>query len=270
MTRQVTFSSGHRYWLADRSETENRAIFGKWASPYNHGHNYVLQVQVAGHSDPATGMVVNIKDIDAILQDTIVAIADQKSLNDEIEALDRVVPNLENLLEWIRHTVEPLLPNPTQLTHLKLEEMPGFWAELNPRTNMTSLTRSYEFAASHRLYAPSLSDQENMDNFGKCSNVNGHGHNYFLEVSVTGEKDPVTGFIIDICKLDDVVQAEIIDRYDHKNLNLDLAEFEGKVTTTENVTQAIFDRLETALPCKLVAVKLYETARSSFEIRTNA
>ena len=84
LTRQVAFSSGHRYWLADLSEAENKALFGSWASPYNHGHNYVLEVTVSGRVDERHGMVVNIKDIDAVLKERVVSRYDQKSLNDEV------------------------------------------------------------------------------------------------------------------------------------------------------------------------------------------
>ena len=84
MTRRVTFSSGHRYWLTHLTPEENHAVFGPWASPYNHGHNYVLDVTVEGSVDANTGMVVNIKRIDDVLRERIVKKFDQKSINDEV------------------------------------------------------------------------------------------------------------------------------------------------------------------------------------------
>src|SRR5688572_5728509 len=90
LTRRVAFSSGHRYWLSTLSEEGNRALFGPWSSPFNHGHNYVLEVTVSGRVDERHGMVVNIKDIDEVLKDRVVSHFDQKSLNDEVpEFFDR-------------------------------------------------------------------------------------------------------------------------------------------------------------------------------------
>ena len=131
---------------------------------------------------------------------------------------------------------------------------------------MTSITRTYEFAASHRLHVPSLSPEENVRLFGKCNHPHGHGHNYVLEVTVSAPTDPVTGMSVSLDELDAVVDREIVDRYDHRNLDLDVEELQGGPTTSEIVVQAIFDRLAPAVPGKLVRVRLFETARNVFEV----
>jgi 6-pyruvoyltetrahydropterin/6-carboxytetrahydropterin synthase len=270
MTRRVAFSSGHRYWILAKTEGENRTIFGKWASPYNHGHNYILDVTVEGHVDPRTGMVVNIKRIDDILKTRIVSQFDGKSINDEIPAFFDRSSSLENLISYICQTLTSpnVLPVEVRLTGLRLEEMPTLSAELDldQDPTMMTLTRSYEFAASHRLDSPLLSHQENLDLFGKCNNPAGHGHNYVLEVSVSGVPDATSGMILNLTDLDEVVSELVVDRYDHKNLNVDIPEFQGRVTTSEVVALEIFSRLQSKLPGKLQRVRLHETARNIFEV----
>ncbi len=265
LTRRVSFSSGHRYWLDALSVEENRNLFGVYASQFNHGHNYILDVTVGGHADSATGMVVNIKDIDDLLERRFVAKFDLRSLNDEVPELKGVVPCLENLMGFIwKDLLTDILPVECSLVALRLEEMPTFYGEMDMTS--TRLTRQYEFAASHRLHVPSLSDAQNVEMFGKCNNPSGHGHNYVLEVTVSGETDPTTGMMTDLMALDDKVNELVVDRYDHKNLNEDLPEFKARPTTSEQVVLEIFKRLDGKLPAKLERVRLHETARSFFEV----
>ncbi|MFN8218990.1 MAG: 6-carboxytetrahydropterin synthase [Fimbriimonadales bacterium] len=271
LTRRVTFSSGHRYWNQDLTPEQNRGLFGPWASPFNHGHNYVLEVTTKGSVDPVTGMVVNIKRIDDILQERIVKRYDQKSLNDEAPEFASRPPSVENILLTVKdHLAE--LPAEAELAGLKLEETPLLYGELErvqnpPQSWRMTLTRVYEFAAAHRLDVPSLSHAENLELFGKCNNPMGHGHNYVLEVTVEGEPNPLTGMLADIGTIDTVVEREVVDRYDHKNLNEDIEEFQGKPTTSEIVAQTIWSRLNGKLPAKLSRIRLFETARNVFEIR---
>ncbi len=266
LTRRVGFSSGHRYWLEGASEAENRKLFGKYASRFNHGHNYVLDVTVEGSVDPSTAMVVNIKTIDELLQENIVARLDGKSLNDEVPELAGKQTCVENILGFLWDAIKP--PGECRLTQLRLEETPTLYGEMT--LNKTTLTRTYEFAASHRLNVPALSEAQNVELFGKCNNPAGHGHNYVLEVTVCGAPDPRTGMIAPIDKLDESVTKLVLDRYDHKNLNCDLPEFEDKTTTSEAVATAIFDRLNGNLPATLERVRLWETARSCFEVNASA
>ncbi len=266
LTRKISFSSGHRYWLASKSEAENRAIFGDWASPFNHGHNYVLWVSCAGEVDGSNGMVVNIKWIDDALKLLVLSKFDQKSINDEVDAFADRSPSVENLLGFFREQLSDL-PGGVELVGLKLEETPLLYGEWEKENNMMTLTRVYEFAASHRLDVPDLGEAENLRLFGKCNNPNGHGHNYVLEVTVSGDVDPVSGMMVDLGELDLVCEREVVDRYDHKNLDLDIPEFAGKNTTSEVVGQMIFDRLDGKVPGRLERIRLLETARNVFEVR---
>jgi 6-pyruvoyltetrahydropterin/6-carboxytetrahydropterin synthase len=129
-----------------------------------------------------------------------------------------------------------------------------------------SLTRRYHFAASHRLYTAKLSEEENKRVYGKCSNPYGHGHNYLLEVTMTGPVDPATGMIANLGELDPYVQREVIEPFDQKFLNEEVEEFRGQVATTENVAREIFRRLKSFPLARLERVRIEETSKNSFEI----
>jgi 6-pyruvoyltetrahydropterin/6-carboxytetrahydropterin synthase len=128
------------------------------------------------------------------------------------------------------------------------------------------VTRRVHFNAAHRLYSPALSDAENARTFGPCANPNYHGHNYNLDVSVEGEVDPITGYVIDIKTLKDVVEAHLVRHLDHRNLNLDVPELAGQVPTAENLVVFCWRKLENALPSgRLHRLVLWETERNAVE-----
>jgi 6-pyruvoyltetrahydropterin/6-carboxytetrahydropterin synthase len=130
------------------------------------------------------------------------------------------------------------------------------------------LTRRETFAAAHRLFKPELSEKENFELFGKCSNPNWHGHNYTLEVTVAGEVDNGTGFVLDIKKLKEIILENVISKVDHKNLNIDTYFMKGIIPTSENITISIWDQLVDKIPGgKLYSVKLYETENNYFEYK---
>ncbi len=125
---------------------------------------------------------------------------------------------------------------------------------------MILLSRKAEFSAAHFYWNDTLSASENERVFGKCANRNGHGHNYTLEVTVAGEIDPVTGFVVDLKKLKDVIEREVVSVYDHHHLNLEVPEFATVVPTTENIAVAVWRRLEGSIVgASLHRVRVYET-----------
>ncbi len=136
---------------------------------------------------------------------------------------------------------------------------------------MIHLTRRYRFSASHRLHNPRWPDAENRRIYGKCNNEGGHGHNYALEVTVAGEPDPRTGMVVNLAELDGFVEREILDRFDHANLNADGESFAEQVPTTENLCREVFRRLRGGFRLAPVTrVRLEETSLNSFEIRDHA
>lgn len=129
-----------------------------------------------------------------------------------------------------------------------------------------SVFRKAHFNAAHRLHNPDWTDEENAEIFGPCNNPNWHGHNYELEVKVTGEVDPATGFLIDLKVLKVLIFEEVEKRFDHKNLNLDTQEFKNLNPTAENICFVIWNILRSRLDEKYaLAVRLYETPRNFVE-----
>jgi len=129
-----------------------------------------------------------------------------------------------------------------------------------------SVFRKEHFNAAHRLQNPSLSDSENKELFGKCNNPNYHGHNYELVVRVTGEIDPVSGYVIDMKVLSKIINEKILHKFDHKNLNLDTQEFKNLNPTAENIAVVIYQILSDELDKHYnIKVWLYETERNFVE-----
>src|ERR1051326_8118287 len=127
------------------------------------------------------------------------------------------------------------------------------------------LGRRYRFAASHRLHTDKLSEEENARVFGKCNNPFGHGHNYVLEVLMSGAVDPATGMIANLADLDAFVEREVLEPFDHHSLNQDVAEFHRIVPTTEKLCIEIYKRLKRFPGAKLERVRVQETSNNSFE-----
>jgi 6-pyruvoyltetrahydropterin/6-carboxytetrahydropterin synthase len=129
-----------------------------------------------------------------------------------------------------------------------------------------SVCRVAHFNAAHRLYNKNWSFEKNESVFGKCNNPNFHGHNYKLEVWVTGPINPETGYVIDLGELKAIIKTEVEDRFDHKNLNEDTAEFKHLNPTAENISMVIYEILKNAIPQHLaLRVRLYETERNVVE-----
>jgi 6-pyruvoyltetrahydropterin/6-carboxytetrahydropterin synthase len=125
--------------------------------------------------------------------------------------------------------------------------------------------RRYRFAASHRLHSDKLSDEQNRRVYGKCNNPYGHGHNYVVEISVSGTVHPATGMIVNLADLDEFVQRQVIEPFDHKSLNHDVPAFTATVPTTENLCKEIYQRLKPFPLAKLERVRIEETSNNAFE-----
>jgi 6-pyruvoyltetrahydropterin/6-carboxytetrahydropterin synthase len=132
------------------------------------------------------------------------------------------------------------------------------------------VTRRMRFNAAHRVFNPAFSDAQNEATFGKCNNPNWHGHNYDLEVSVEGEIDPETGYVLDLAKLRDIVDRELIEQVDHRNFNLDVEFMKGIIPTAENIIVEFWKILEPAVaPARLTKLLLRETENNYVEYNGN-
>lgn len=140
--------------------------------------------------------------------------------------------------------------------------------EGNKPKNMIYITRKEHFNAAHKLHRPEWSEEKNAEIFGKCANPNWHGHNYELFVTVKGEPAVETGFVVDLKFLSKLIKERVIDKLDHKNINMDVDFMSGKMASTEILTIAIWDQLEKEIAtegCELHCVKLYETENNFVE-----
>ncbi|UII32586.1 6-carboxytetrahydropterin synthase [Fulvivirga ulvae] len=135
---------------------------------------------------------------------------------------------------------------------------------------MVFLSRQEHFNAAHKLYNPNWSEEKNIEVFGPCANANWHGHNFEMIVTVKGDPDPDTGFVVDLKKLSILIRKEIVDKVDHKNLNLDVDFMQGKMASTENLVIEFWRILSEKLPkitssAQMHCIKLYETPRNYVE-----
>jgi 6-pyruvoyltetrahydropterin/6-carboxytetrahydropterin synthase len=133
-------------------------------------------------------------------------------------------------------------------------------------THKVAVYRQEHFNAAHRLHQPAWSDEKNAEVFGKCNNPSYHGHNYELIVKVTGIPDPLTGYVMDLKVLSDLIKEQVLDRFDHKNLNLDTEEFKNLNPTAENIAMVIYNLLRSHISeDKEIQIRLYETPRNFVE-----
>ena len=128
---------------------------------------------------------------------------------------------------------------------------------------MIFITRRERFNAAHRLFRADYSDEKNMEVFGKCSNPNWHGHNYELFITVKGEINPETGFLVNLKDLSKIIQTNIIDVFDHKNINLEVEFMKDKLASTENIAKAIFEQMKKEI--EKLGAQLYETENNFVE-----
>lgn len=240
------------------------------------GHDYLCELTVGGSIDPNTGMVINIKDVDAVLKRRVTGPLGGKLLDTEVAAFRESPATPENITRYLWD--ECLEEFGTQAYVARITLWPNLLLKIDLSTlespheaPMLTVTRSYDFSASHRLHSLALSDTDNAEVFGKCNWENGHGHNYEFEVTLTGEVDPQTGQLLNLDRLDEIVDKVVLKPYDHKHLNYDTEDFRTLNPTSENLTKVIWDNLFTQLSseplggARLYRIAVRETARNYFE-----
>jgi 6-pyruvoyltetrahydropterin/6-carboxytetrahydropterin synthase len=264
INRRAQFSASHRYWLPELSEAENQAQFGLCAQPYGHGHNYVLYISLYGDIDDY-GMVLNLSDVKQVIKKEVTGQLDYSFLNDVWPEFQTTLPTTENIARVIWQRLAPHFP----LVRIQLYEHPELFAEYIGKEMEASLTIGTHFSAAHRLALDSLTLEQNSEIYGKCARVNGHGHNYHLEVTVTGEIDERTGMIVDLVKLHQLVDEYAVEPLDHTFLNKDIPHFAKVVPTAENIAVYIGYLIEqkiSDLGARLHKLKLVESPNNSCEL----
>ena len=256
ITRRACFSSSHRYWLPEKSPEENLDLFGKCSLAPGHGHNYELIVSMGGELD-ANGMVLNLSDVKNSIRNKVTGLLDFRFLNEVWPEFDvtkdkGILPTTEALVSVIWNRLKNDLP----LTSLRLYESPILWADYYGKKMEALLTVQTHFNAAHRLAKDEISLTENKKIYGKCARINGHGHNYFLDVTVRGEIDPRTGMICDLPSLQTIIDDLIVEQLDHTFLNKDIEYFKTCVPTCENIALYISDIL--SVPIKNIGANLHK------------
>jgi 6-pyruvoyltetrahydropterin/6-carboxytetrahydropterin synthase len=214
-----------------------------------------LELVVAGEVDPGSGFLCDIKAIDAVLRQAVQATG---------APLAGWFPWLHAVAAELRSLVLPARPE-----RLTLRLGRGIALSLDPtRESPMRYTEQFEFSAAHRLHVDALSDEANRALFGKCNNPNGHGHNYVVEVTVAAGEPGAAGPLPTPVCLAEVVRREVIDRYDHRHLNLDVPDYATLNPTVENITDTIFRRLAATpeLGAHLLRVRVHETAKTWAEV----
>lgn len=262
LSRKMYFSAAHSYRINEWSDEKNNKVFGLCSNQHGHGHDYTLEVMVKGKLDPHSGIVVNITDIDKVVKSFVQTELDGKFLNKEVAYFKTEIPTTENIVTYLWNSLDGKIDN-CELHKIRLRENDFLYSE-KENDSMVRLTRKYHFCTAHRLHSEQLSNEENLEIFGKCNNPYGHGHNYYLEVTVGGKPDPITGMIANIVDIDQIVEQEIMKRFDHKHLNLDTEEFKHLNPTSENVAVVIWDLLSPKIT-NLFKIGLYETEKNYFE-----
>jgi len=264
INRRAKFSASHRYWLPELSEAENAAQFGPCMRFPGHGHNYILYVSMIGDVD-ANGMVLNLSDVKHVIRNEVTEPLDFSYLNEAWEDFQQTLPTTENLARVIWNRLSPHLP----LVDIKLIENENLWAEYQGNAMEAYLTVNTHFSAAHRLAHVDLSFEENSEIFGKCARINGHGHNYHVDITVKGDIHPRTGMIVDLVALQETIDRLIIQPMDHSFLNKDVPYFERVVPTAENIAAYMVKTLQgpiADLGAQLYKVKLYESPNNACEV----
>lgn len=230
--------------------------YGGYPSLTGLGYFFTLSATVQGAAGD-DGYVLNIKRIDAALRERAIPIVRRRIEQGTFGGGGRV------LLELIDVT-RNAWPN-ADLVAMKMAISPlQSWSAAVWEIPMIRLSQKFEFAATHRLHNPAMNDEENRRAFGKCNNPHGHGHNYEVQVTLTGEPDE-SGCLVNVPDFERIVSRVVIDRFDHKNLNVELPEFREQLPSVENIARVIYRLLDPALRsdrARLSSVTVWETPKT--------
>jgi len=234
---------------------------GGWPSAVGIAPYLVLRVIVSGRPDPVTGYLVSIQVLDKLLRNHAIPLAAR-----QLHAAGVRLTG-ESLVRGIWDSLAGAAPDRCRMESLQLSITPYLsYAIQAGDESMTSLTQCFEFAASHRLHVAALSDEENRQQFGKCNNASGHGHNYRVEVTLSGPVSESTGSLLPLPEFESVVKREVIDRLDHKHLNTDVPAFREVNPSVENIARVVWSYLDGVFPPPLLhSVRVWETAKTYAE-----
>jgi 6-pyruvoyltetrahydropterin/6-carboxytetrahydropterin synthase len=238
--------------------------FGGFPSLTGFGQYFALDVTVAGQADADTGFLCNIKAIDQLARQMAAGIASSHFYAAEKHRAQHGFDLPILFFEDLREKFAKELPH-VALEQVRLHYSPMLSASCHATEfPMIRLSQRFEFSASHRLFRPDFSDEENRQTFGKCSNPHGHGHNYEFEVALSGKPDK-NGLLVNVPEFERLVATTVVDRFDHKNLNVETTEFRDLIPTVENIARVIYQMLKPKLTSQntgLASVTVWETPKT--------
>ena len=246
-------------------EARRHDVLNSWSgssSRDDHQVFWVVRANVEGPVDEQTGFLCDIKKLDRLLRRVVIP-GVRRSLGSTPWSIAAFGRGLATVMMGIDQAGLA----PAVLSSLELSISPFLRLTVGRgEPHMLKVTRSFEFAAAHRLYRSDWSDEKNLEVFGKCSNPGGHGHNYVLEVTVGGTVDEHTGTIDSPQHVERVVHERVIEPFDHRNLNVECDEFKALIPSVENIARVIWSRLEGAFDRgALQAVRVWETPKTYAE-----
>ncbi len=258
----IEFSAARRTSSPRLSDEENRALFGRAASPAGHGHSYRLRVVLRGPLDEATGLIAPYRETAPALlalHDRL----DHRNISSELPELSGEPMTTECLARFAYRRLAHELP----VARVRLHETSRFFAEFDGGGSALGLARS--FSAAHCLRAPHLSDDENRRLFGRCANPNGHGHRYTVEATVRGTLDERSGTVFSLDRFEEALGASLA-AWEQRHLDLETDDFRDVPSTGENIVRALLPRLDARLDGLLARLRLLETANNRFALRRSS
>lgn len=248
-----------RFSLGPEAGTDVTNSYAGWPSAVGVHPYLVLQAVLSGTPNPQTGYLVNITVIDALLRERSIPL-----IRRMCEAGDC---GPDQILAAVSEDLLPRAPAGTQWANFCLKPTPHLaYSTESGATNMLQVTQTFEFSAAHRLHCRDMTDDQNRAYFGKCNNLNGHGHNYVLEVTIAGQCDGQTSQLLSVPRFEQIVKERIIDRFDHKHLNEDCPEFREANPSVENIVRVIWRLLDERFsPARLAQIRVWETPKTYAE-----
>ena len=256
LTREVRFTVNHA--PDDQLASRPPNSFGGYPALTGAGQYFALQVTLAGELEPRTSYLLNIKQVDEAVRGKVIPFVTELI---RANAFGGGAGAAEGAFKMLRDAFRPVevesarwFLTPFLAYEVRRSELP-----------MVRLSQRFEFSASHRLHNPRFSDEENRRKFGKCNNPHGHGHNYEVQVTLAGEPDQSVGVLIDVPAMERIVSSTVIDRFDHKNLNVETEEFRDLIPSVENIAMVIFRMLKPQFErqrARLASVTVWETPKT--------
>lgn len=259
LSRAVRFAIDSR-GSAPRADSITRAVNGHAGSPplVGIGYFFTLDVALKGELDPQTSYLLNIKHVDDAVRRGVVPLVRERiashTFGGGATVAREIFATLRDAFTGATLDAVTLHLSPFLSLCAKASELP-----------MVRLSQKFEFSASHRLHNPAFTDERNRTAFGKCNNPHGHGHNYELQVTLLGAADEKSGLVIDVPRFESIVNEAVIQRFDHKNLNVEVAEFRDLNPSVENIAATIYRLLKprfAAEHAKLASVTVWETPKT--------